>query len=337
MTKVLYVGMRWDYGDPARGLSFEERNFHDPLRHLPGCEVEQFDFMAIGKEVGQAQMSELLLERVRATDPDLLFFVGFDDAHDPAREVVRAITEHTRTATLMWICDDHWRFEDYSRTWAEHLDWIVTTDEDALPKYAAAGLGDGVLLSQWAVNHRLYRPTFEPADVAVSFVGQPHGDRIEVLQRLQQRGIPVQVAGHGWGQAGPRLPFHEMVRMFCRTRVNLNLANSSCRPIPQIKGRNFEVPGCQALLLTPRVPHLERYFELDREVAVFSSEEELADKARFFLQNEDARRQIATRGFARCRREHTWHHRFRSLFARTGLDRGKGKRDAQRRPEVHAV
>ena len=37
--KVLYVGMRDDYGDAARGISFEKRKFHDPLIHYRGLEV----------------------------------------------------------------------------------------------------------------------------------------------------------------------------------------------------------------------------------------------------------------------------------------------------------
>ena len=31
-TKVLYVGMKYDYGDKARGLSFEHRNFYHSLK-----------------------------------------------------------------------------------------------------------------------------------------------------------------------------------------------------------------------------------------------------------------------------------------------------------------
>ena len=34
--KVLYVGMRADYGNPARGISFEERNLLIELDNAPG-------------------------------------------------------------------------------------------------------------------------------------------------------------------------------------------------------------------------------------------------------------------------------------------------------------
>ncbi len=117
MQRILYVGMQADYGDVARGVSFEERNFHHTLRHFPGLIVEHFDFMAECRRVGRAAMSAALLAKVAEFKPHLLFLVGFDDDHDPERETIREITETTETATLLWVCDDHWRFEGYSSRW----------------------------------------------------------------------------------------------------------------------------------------------------------------------------------------------------------------------------
>ncbi|MHC4512915.1 MAG: CgeB family protein [Planctomycetota bacterium] len=324
MQRILYVGMQADYGDVARGVSFEERNFHHPLRHFPSLIVEHFDFMAECRRAGRAAMSAALLAKVAEFEPHLLFLVGFDDNHDPAREVVREITETTETATLLWVCDDHWKFEGYSSRWAPVLDWIVTTDRDTLPRYEALGQGEKVILSQWGVNHRLYRPTYGLRDIAVSFVGQPHGDRPTVLEGLLRAGIGVQVYGHGWRRGIQRLPFHEMVRVFSRSRINLNLANSSKPASQQIKGRNFEVPGCHGFLLTQPVPHLEDYFDLGNEVVVFHDGKDLLDKIHYYLAHEDERRRIATLGHARCLREHTWDHRLQAIFDHIGLSQGSG-------------
>ena len=329
MQRILYVGMQADYGDVARGVSFEERNFHHTLRHFPGLIVEHFDFMAECRRVGRAAMSAAVLARVAEFKPHLLFLVGFDDDHDPERETIREITETTETATLLWVCDDHWKFECYSSRWAPVLDWIVTTDRDALPKYAALGHGERVILSQWAVNHRLYRPIYGLRDIAVSFVGQPHGDRAAILEGLLRAGIGVNVFGYGWRQGISRLPFHEMVRVFSRSRINLNLSNSSTDASKnprgqQIKGRNIEVPGWHGFLLTQTVPYLEDYFEIGNEVVVFSDAADLLDKIRYYLAHEDERRRIATLGHARCLREHTWDHRLQAIFDHTGLSGGGG-------------
>ena len=59
-----------------------------------------------------------------------------------------------------------------------------------------------------------------------------------------------------------------MIEVFSRSRINLNLSNASNpwwrrwrRRRDQIKGRNFEVPGCGGFLLTQPADDLERYFE----------------------------------------------------------------------------
>ena len=217
----------------------------------------------------------------------------------------------------------------------------VTTDRDALPKYRALGYGEKIVLSQWAVNHRLYRPMYGWRDIAVSFVGQPHGDRVTILEGLLRAGVPVQVFGHGWRQGIQRLPFHEMVRVFSRSLVNLNLSNSSRLDGDklagqQIKGRNFEVPGCHGFLLTQAVPYLEDFFEIGSEVCVFQDEGDLLDKVRYYLAHEDERRRIATLGYARCLREHTWDHRLRAVFDHIGLARGNGYCKQQGATEVVA-
>jgi spore maturation protein CgeB len=188
-----------------------------------------------------------------------------------------------------------------------------------------------VHLSQWACNRYAYSRVTTDVEHEVTFVGQPHGDRRRTIDGLREDGIGVDAWGFGW-PSGP-ISHEEMVRVFASSRINLNLSNSSEVPglkamlrrllrfnpppprPPQIKGRNFEVPGCGGFLLTERVPHLERYFALEREVAVYDGEEQLASKIRHWLENEQDRRAIAEAGYRRVMAEHTYDHRFAEIFA----------------------
>jgi spore maturation protein CgeB len=87
----------------------------------------------------------------------------------------------------------------------------------------------------------------------------------------------------------------------------------------QIKGRNFEIPGCGGFLLTGPAEELDRYYEPGREIAVFSSLRELVDGVRHYLAHDDERRAIADAGYARTLAEHTYAHRFEAIFERIGL------------------
>ncbi len=87
----------------------------------------------------------------------------------------------------------------------------------------------------------------------------------------------------------------------------------------QIKGRNFEVPGCGGFLLTDPAEDLERYYQPDREVVLFRSLRDLIDRARHYLRHEEERAAIARAGYERTLREHTYVHRFTDIFRALGL------------------
>lgn len=363
--KILYVALKYDYGLPERGYSFEHYNFYESLLNM-GHDILYFDFMTLLLEDGRESMNERLLKTVRAEKPDLMFTALFKDELDP--DVVKKISEETETITINWFCDDHWRFDDFSSRWAPNFNWVVTTAQSALPKYREIGYRN-VIKSQWACNHFSYRKLDPPPAYDITFVGQPHGNRREVIDALRQANLSVKAWGLGWEESG-RLSQAEMIDVFNRSRINLNLSNASVPVSPdisqtrrraskaldfipfggrlktvgkhllsntaikragqdqanipreyheQIKGRNFEIPGCGGFLLTGMADNLEDYYEPDNEIVCFSDENELVEKANYYLRHEDERRAIAKAGFERTLREHTYAHRFNDIFRKIGL------------------
>ena len=87
----------------------------------------------------------------------------------------------------------------------------------------------------------------------------------------------------------------------------------------QLKGRNFEVPGCGGFLLTDPAEDLDRYYEAGKEIATFRTVREMINRARHYLKNEEERRAVAEAGRARTLREHTYVHRFGAIFDALGL------------------
>ncbi|TVM00934.1 MAG: hypothetical protein CV087_11655 [Candidatus Brocadia sp. WS118] len=314
-TKLLYLGMKYDYGDKARGFSFEHRNFYYPLKSY--CEKHDwdfvhFDFMEEGLNLGPDLMTQKLYELAKRERPAYLFAVLFDFNRDPRYEVFKQISL-LGTTTIHWFCDDHWRFEKYSSVVAPHFDIVCTTANDALPKYKNMGISYKVIKTQWACNHELYVPYDIPKDLDICFVGQPHGNRVEVLSTLLQNGLKLEVFGFGW-ENRPRIPFHQMVRLFSRSKINLNLSNSSTLIGQQIKGRNFEIPGTRGFQLSSNADNLTEYYDDGKEIVIFNSVDELAEKAKYYLNHEDERNEIANNGYRRTIAEHTWQHRFEKIF-----------------------
>lgn len=315
--------MQWDYGDRDRGLSFEHVNLWDALRRVPGIDARHFDFMAAFQEGGHDAVRSGLLNAVDEFHPHLLFAVLFRD--EMPRDVLAQLRDRSDLTTFNWFCDDHWRFEDFSQHYAPLFNAVSTTALSALPKYRAIGY-DNVIKTQWGCNHWLYRPTTKPVTYDVSFVGQPHGDREQVIAALEKRNIHVNTWGYGWPNG--RLDQAEMIEVFGRSKINLNLSNASVKPrfsVPwsrqheQIKGRNFEIPGCGGFQISGRADDLESYFAPGQEIVLFSSRRELVQQTQRYLRDESARERIALAGLRRTLSEHTYERRFLDIFAKLDL------------------
>jgi spore maturation protein CgeB len=332
--RILYVASRYDYGDPQRGLSFEETNFRGTFEGM-GHEIIAFDFLSRARRDGAARMRKDLIASATETKPDLAFFFLFTNELDV--ETIAAVARVGECPTVNWFADDHWRFERFTRHFAPAFDLAVTTDADSLPKYRELD-NVRVHLSQWACNRYAYDRVSTGQHHGVTFVGQAHGNRGDVIGRVRNAGYQVECWGHGW-PAG-RLDHAGMVEVFSTSAINLNLSmasvpsglrahlrrvlsrESSAPSPPQIKGRNFEVPGCGGFMLTERVPHLETYFDLETEIATYDDLEDLVAKVAYWSERDEERAHIADAGYQRVRSAHTYDHRFNAIFAALGLGIG---------------
>jgi len=315
--KILYLGMLYDYGEPSRGNSFEHDNFFPSLSEWQRTkQLVHFDFVALAREHGVPEMSRMLLDVVYKEEPDALFSIFYNDQFDPRKETLLRISEKTPAVTIGWFCDSHWRYDNFDKPWASALDFCVTTSTVAHQKYINDGFKEKVIKSQWAASPKYTKIDGIKKDIDVSFVGQPHGNRRAMIQALQHANIDVKVYGTGWGQ---RLSFEEMVKMFNRSKINLNLNNAADTRYKQIKGRNFEVPACGGFLLTEKAENLGDYYKYGSEIETYETVHELITSIKYYLKHEGRREEIAKAGYERTMREHTYFHRYDHIFSRAGL------------------
>lgn len=346
--KIFYVALKYNYGDPEKGHSFEHYNFYDSLVKMNNGEHEivYFPFDEIMNKIGREEMNKSLLYAVYKEKPDLCFFFLFTD--EIKKEVIKEITEKSGVITFNWFADDHWRFYNFSRYWAPLFHWTATTDSEAPEKYRKTGY-ENIIKTQWACNHFLYKPFDLPKKYNVAFVGQTHSNRMMAAEKLKKAGIDIQCWGSGWPNG--KISQDEMIKLFSQTKINLNLTMSSwvigIKPIVklffnrraggyyqlrnplswpanlialwnsrrnQIKGRTFEIPGCGGFLMTSGADNLKDYYEDGKEVVIFKDIDDLIEKTRYYLKNNKEREQIAKAGYERTLREHTYEKRFNEIF-----------------------
>lgn len=328
--KILLVCMLHAYGNPKREYSYEYFNFYQSLKQL-GHEVELFDYMGEMQALGKEGMNQKLLARVQEWQPTVTLFSLYTDQFEPS--VVEQLRKHTKT--LCFFHDDTWRVE-YSRYWARHFDYFTTPDVYGELKYREIGLPNAIHFP-FGCNEQIFRKLNVARKFDVSFVGGWHPYREWLIKRIMQAGVNVEVAGYGW-PAG-EIDQQEMVRIFNESHINLNLSNSaswdarylasspralinrlrSKKNIEQLKARHFEINGCGAFQLTYYVEGLERCYDINRELGVYTDPDDLMEKVKFYLAHEELREAIAESGFKRTLEEHTFSRRFQMVFQRMGL------------------
>ena len=149
-------------------------------------------------------------------------------------------------------------------------------------------------------------------DRDVVFIGHGEPDhRIGYVKTLVEAGIGLQIFGPQkyWREYLPtevyrRLPAirpvvrDEYARTICRSKICLAFFSRGNRD--RYAYRVFEIPACGGFLLAERSDVMMHLYKEGTEAEFFASSEELIDKTRFYVQNEEARGRIARRGYERC-------------------------------------
>lgn len=109
----------------------------------------------------------------------------------------------------------------------------------------------------------------------------------------------------------------EMYKLYSNFVLSLNIAelrDTYCvtTPVYKVHLRTFEIPMCGGLQLTSYTDEIASYFEDGKEIVLYKNEEELLDKAKYYLSPSHEIDVAIMKRNARKRAEgeHTWKHRF---------------------------
>ena len=80
-----------------------------------------------------------------------------------------------------------------------------------------------------------------------------------------------------------------------------------------INYRTFETTGCGTFLITNYTPGLEKLFDIGKEIVVYNDLNDLDNKVKYYLENEEEREKIANAGYERSKTDHTYYERAKTL------------------------
>lgn len=104
----------------------------------------------------------------------------------------------------------------------------------------------------------------------------------------------------------------ETPKVYFSSKINLNMTLRSIET--GLPLRVFDIMGVGGFLMSNYQKEFEELYEPEKDVVLYSSMDELIDKARFYLTHERERLTIAMNGYKRTISEHTMKHRAATIL-----------------------
>ena len=137
------------------------------------------------------------------------------------------------------------------------------------------------------------------------------GDRWQRNLPLISRELQARITDRPvWGK--------DLHHLLAQSKIVLNITRSDFYGAETgVNLRIFEAVAAGCFLLTDHCDELNELFEIGKEIDTFHTSGELAEKVRYYLENEKERSHVAQCGYERFINCHTWQARIRQLLRQT--------------------
>lgn len=255
-----------------------------------------------------------LVDHIKHTKPDLVIF---DKPIFITPETITAIRE-TGAKVIFYVQDNPfgprkdgcWKLFYKTYSYADLHCIFRKTDKERYQKW---NLPHIELMFSYAPETHFAPPelwTDNNRDRGISYIGYPHEQRPQFLTELADRyKLPVTISGNGWRGILPQEHEHKMLQdgflagpayreAIWKSKINISFVTALNED--DIAHKSIEITASGGFLLALRTEGHQACFEEDREAVFFSSIEECAEKAQYYLTHAKEREEIARRGHLRA-------------------------------------
>lgn len=270
-----------------------------------------------------ARMNRDLLEMALQLRPEMVFI--YRGTHITSN-TLRFMREEIPACVLVgYNNDDPFAPQQPAYLWRHFLraipeyDLVLAYRHANLAEYRAAGAQRVELLRSWYVPERNHPILLADADrtqfeTDVVFVGHYEDDqRLEYLEEIVRQGFKLRLFGPHkyWASAlarsdllRPQLPLkmvwgNDYNRALCGAKIALCFFSKLNRDT--YTRRCFEIPATRTFLLSEYSDDLAGLFGEGAEAEYFRTRQEMMEKIRRYVKNDESRKVIADAGYARVR------------------------------------
>lgn len=213
---------------------------------------------------------------------------------------------------LYWISDSHLGFE-YRLERAKQFDRVWASHKPSIKKFIDAGIDPAkISYMPWAAEHECFKPYPIIEKYDWCFIGHLNNQfRINLLDRFCKE-WPLGSNGYlGWrmGEFPGHNVLEDIAKKFSQSRIVLNESI-----LDDLNMRTFETLACKRLLLCEDVPGVRDHFVDGEHLVLFKTIDEAVEKAKWLLNDKEAREGIAAQGHQEFLSKHTYMHRTKEIL-----------------------
>ncbi len=180
------------------------------------------------------------------------------------------------------------------------------------------------------IQKRTKRTAREKIEHTYNLVTFPIGRKILYSEFIKKLKTTVdkneELLNHEMIQLFQSVSFQEMAELYSSFAISLGITDVRNtyllkKPVLKLHLRTFEIPMSGGLQIINDTNEIASYFEDDKEILLYKTDEELISKTKFYLQDSQSKTRQKMKAAARKRAEseHTWTNRFNKVFKKLGL------------------
>lgn len=333
MLKILVVGSgMWPWYEPACAdelarlgcdvVQFSTfRYFHEWIPGEPEPACKSFSARLQNRFMTGPIISKInrdLVDTAKKCGPGVIFIYNSPYIFPETIDMLRAASSGVRI--VQYANDNPFSQIAKSSLWRHFRGCVSKCDVNLA--YRSANIGDFTraggrnvhLLRSYYIRDQDYRMDLTPGDFRFAsemvFAGHFEDDgRLGALNKILAEGIQLNVFGGGWSamrnkvvlDAPMRAKFPIKPAVGDDYRKAISGAKIALCFLSKLNGdtytrRNFQIPAMGTFMLSQYSDDLSNLFKEGAEAEFFRDKDELIDKSRFYLKNEEARKRIARGG-----------------------------------------
>ncbi|OOR13058.1 hypothetical protein BW897_09605 [Bacillus cereus] len=238
----------------------------------------------------------------------------------------------------VWLTDDPY-YVDETIKYAPYYDFIFTNELSTISVYQTFGCKQVYYLPM-AANNEVFFPKVvkESYRTDICFIAAGWENRISFFDDISDFLLnkEIKIIGPLWNNLSNysalehKIYAHgiqmiETAKYLCGAKIVINLHRShndqtlfskNTREIKahSVNPRTFEISACGSFQLTDVRSDLKNFYTPGYDIETFASKKEFMRKIQYYLQHEEKRNEIASRGFKQTIQKHTYHNRLSKLI-----------------------